>query len=104
MCIRDSLYASLSAAAEFCVDGKLKMRMKKEYGGATERSDCREHRPQWSAAAAVGAQWSITPALGVYFQPGIGYYFDNGSSTDNIYKAHPLNLDLNFGLRLTLGR
>lgn len=56
---------------------------------------------QLSASAAVGAQYNISPTLGVYVEPGIGYYFDNNSSLRTTYSEHPLSFNISLGLRFT---
>lgn len=59
---------------------------------------------QWSVNAAVGVQYNILPMLGIYAEPGIKYYFDNGSHIRNFFKHHPTNFNLQVGLRLNMGR
>lgn len=103
---RLSLYASASVLAEKCVYGRLSvMRLSQSStaDGAVSHTDVRVRPLQMSAAASLGAQFAITPAIGIYAEPGIGYYFDNGSDVNTIHTDHPLNLSLNVGLRLTLG-
>ena len=56
-------------------------------------------RMQWSTNAAVGVQYDIIPHLGIYVEPGLKYYFDNGSKVKNIFKDKPLNPSLQLGLR-----
>lgn len=57
---------------------------------------------QWSLNAAAGAEYSFTPQLGVYLEPSLGYYFDDGSNLDHYYKDHPLAPSISFGLRFNL--
>lgn len=57
---------------------------------------------QWSINAAAGAEYSFTPQLGVYLEPSLGYYFNDGSSLDHYYKEHPLAPSISFGLRFNL--
>jgi hypothetical protein len=57
---------------------------------------------QWSINAAAGAEYSFTPQLGVYLEPSLGYYFDDGSSLEHYYKEHPLAPSISFGLRFNL--
>lgn len=40
----------------------------------------------------------------MYVEPGISYYFDDGSPISTIYKEKPVNFNLNLGLRFTFGR
>lgn len=38
--------------------------------------------------------------VGVYVEPGLSYYFDDGTDMKTIYKDKPLNLNLNHGRAL----
>ena len=68
------------------------------------KSKIRKDRVQMSTGATIGAEYMIIPQLGFYVEPGIKYYFNNGSHVDNIYKEKPLNFNLQMGLRLTLNK
>lgn len=56
---------------------------------------------QLSVGGAVGAQLNIVEHVGIYLEPGIGYYFNDNSSLRTVYKDHPWVFKLNFGFRLT---
>lgn len=56
---------------------------------------------QFSINAALGVQYDITRTCGVFVQPELGYYFNDGSSLRTIYKEHPLNFNLNIGFRFS---
>ena len=57
---------------------------------------------QWSVNAAVGVQYNFIPQLGIYVEPGIKHYFDNGSHIRNFFKYRPTNFNLQIGLRLNI--
>ena len=57
---------------------------------------------QWSVNASAGIQLNIVENLGLYAEPGVSYYFDDGSPLQTIYKEKPFNFNLTFGLRYTL--
>lgn len=57
---------------------------------------------QLSLLGRLGAQLNITPSLGLYVEPGVNYYFDNGSSMETSYSDKPLNFNLNMGVRFTI--
>lgn len=59
---------------------------------------------QWSINAAVGVQYNLSQKVGLYAEPGVSYYFKNGSEVETIYKEKPLNLSLRFGLRFSLNK
>lgn len=97
------IYVSAGTMAEFCVSG----RSSTEYvsGQTIEKrteTDVKDSRPQWSVNAAAGLQYNFSNLLGVYVEPGVSYYFDNGSSVSTIYKDKPFNFNLNLGLRFTI--
>ena len=47
---------------------------------------------QWSVNAALGVQYNFIPQLGIYVEPGIKHYFDNGSHIQNYFKYKRVNL------------
>ena len=57
---------------------------------------------QWSVNAAAGTEYTFIRQLGVYLEPSLGYYFDDGTSLEHYYKEHPLAPSIEFGLRLHL--
>ena len=59
---------------------------------------------QWSVVASAGVQVNFTKQIGLYAEPGIVYYFDDNSGVETIRKEHPLNFNLQVGLRFSFGR
>lgn len=59
-------------------------------------------RWQFSVQGGVGLQYDVLPQLGIYVEPGVKYYFDNGSRLRNFFKDKPTNLNLQLGLRLNI--
>ena len=57
---------------------------------------------QWSAGAGAGVEYMLGDKVGLYAEPGLNYYFDNGSPVENVFKSRPLNFNLSLGLRLKL--
>ena len=57
---------------------------------------------QWSAGAGAGVEYMLGDKVGLYAEPGLNYYFDNGSPVENVFKSRPLNFNLTLGLRLRL--
>jgi hypothetical protein len=57
---------------------------------------------QISLNGAAGAEYKLTDFFSLYAEPGLGYYFKDGSSTPTIYQDHLLNFNLSFGLRFNL--
>ena len=97
------VYTSSGVLLEKCVSAILR----KEYilnsqTKETETEHIGDKPLQCSVNVAAGVQYGITPTMSVYAEPGLGYYFGDGSSIKTIYKDKPLNFCLNLGLRFTL--
>ena len=63
------------------------------------KSNIDNDRAQFSITGGVGVQLNVAQQLGVYVEPGVRYYFDNGSAVQTIFKEHPTNFSLQVGLR-----
>ena len=86
---RFTLYVSAGGQIEKCVYGKL------------GNEKIKVNPLQFSVLGAVGAQFDITRRLGVYVEPGVAYFFDDGSDVQTIRKENPLNFNLQAGVRFT---
>lgn len=69
-----------------------------------EVKESKRDKMQWSTNASVGILYDFIPQLGVYVEPGMKYYFDNGSQIENIFKDKKLNFNIQFGLRFNVGK
>lgn len=99
---RLTFYLSGGASLEKCVSGRAETRyVIRGRGESTERRSIEIEPLQWSVAAAAGLQYNLSPRTGLYVEPGIGYYFDNGSETETAYSKRPLNFNLNMGIRIS---
>lgn len=102
---RFGIYGSAGLLAEQCIAGHIR----KEYvlNGSSYRSsvDGIGTKPfQLSANLSAGVRFDFTPTVGIYAEPGLSYYFDDGTTLETIYKQRPLNFNLNVGIRFTVGR
>lgn len=68
----------------------------------TRKQDAKRDKVQFSGKASLGAQYDVSPNVGLYVEPGARYYFDNGSDIENTFKDKKLNFNLQFGLRFNL--
>lgn len=57
--------------------------------------------PQFSAKVGVGVQFRLTDFLGLYLDPGVGYYFYSGQPK-SIRTERPLMFNFNAGLRFDI--
>ena len=97
-----SFYGTAGVLTEKLVSGSIS-----GYAGNSpdrRKTDVEEKRWQWSVNAGVGARFNFTRNIGIYVEPGVGYYFDNGSAVENTYKDRALNFNLNVGFRFNIGR
>lgn len=86
---RFTLYVAAGGMIEKCVYGKL-------------GSEKQTVKPvQLSVAGAVGAQFNATKHVGIYVEPGVAYFFDDGSSVQTIRKETPCNFNIQAGIRFT---
>lgn len=96
-----SLYTTAGGAFEGCVSAKSYNEIirdneltKKE----TENIDMK--KIQLSVNAAVGLQFNPINFMGIFAEPGITYFFNDGNKNiSNIRQEHPLNFQLKAGLR-----
>ena len=59
---------------------------------------------QWSAGIGAGAEYMITPWLGIYLNPTVRYYFTRVSGADiNGLPVHPVRFMMEGGLRFSIG-
>lgn len=100
-----SFYASAGGMMEKCVSGTLETVY---VTGNTEKSkentDLDIKPLQWSVMASVGAQVNFCRIASIYIEPGVAYYFDDNSGVMTIRKDHPLNFNLQLGLRFNLNK
>ena len=89
-----SIYASAGGMVEKCIYGKQKIN-----DGESKTLDIPEL--QWSLSGHVGINYKLINHLGVFLEPGLGYYFDDGSKVETIRKDSPLNFNIQAGIRLT---
>ena len=84
-----TLYVSGGGMVEKCVYGKL----------GSEKETVKPL--QLSVNGAIGAQVNATERIGIYVEPGVAYFFNDGSAVSTIRKENPLNFNIQAGIRLT---
>ena len=57
---------------------------------------------QFSVNSGFGAEFNLSPLFSIYAEPGVAYYFDNGSSIPTYYQDKPFSFNLNLGLRFNI--
>lgn len=97
-----SMYASAGGALEGCISARNYNEFTRN--GMTIREDTEEielNRTQWSVNAAIGLQFNPLSFMGIYAEPGLTYFFDDGNDLSNIRQEHPLNFQLKAGVRFS---
>lgn len=102
---RFNFYASAGGMIEKCVSGELQS----VYVGAENEREEESisldvDKLQFSLSASLGAQVNMIESLSLFVEPGMAYFFDDGSRIETIRKEHPFNFNLQFGLRYSLSR
>ncbi len=84
-----TLYVSGGGMVEKCVYGEID-------------SEKETVKPlQLSVSGAVGAQYNMSKKVGLYLEPGVSYYFNDGSAVQTIRKENPFTFTMQAGIRLT---
>ena len=98
-------YFSSGVITEKCVSGELdRTYVLNNQIKQTETEEITIKPLQWSVNASLGMQYDFNSSIGIYAEPGISYYFNNGSSVKTIYNDKPLNFNLNLGIKYTFGK
>ena len=100
-----SLYGTAGVLAEKCVSGTTdEGYVVNNTVQQTNTHDISTKPLQMSVNAGVGIQFNVHDNVGIYAEPGLSYYFDDGSALQTIYKEKPLNFNLNVGVRFKLSK
>lgn len=100
-----SLYGTAGVLAEKCVSGTTdEGYVENNTMKYTNTHDISSKPLQMSVNAGVGIQFDFIDNVGIYAEPGLSYYFDDGSELQTIYKEKPLNFNLNVGVRFKLSK
>ena len=100
-----SLYGTAGVLAEKCVSGTSdEGYVENNTMKYTNTHDISSKPLQMSINAGVGIQFDFIDNVGIYAEPGLSYYFDDGSALQTIYKEKPLNFNLNVGVRFKLSK
>lgn len=100
-----SMYGTAGVLAEKCVSGTTdEGYVENNTMKYTNTHDISSKPLQMSVNAGVGIQFDFIENVGIYAEPGLSYYFDDGSVLQTIYKEKPLNFNLNVGVRFKLSK
>lgn len=95
------VYATAGGEVEKLVSGQLREpQTTMQETPKSKTISIKESRLQWSVNAAVGLQYQLTNQIGLYAEPGVSHYFNNGSDVENSYKHRPTGFQLQLGVRI----
>ena len=93
-----NFYVSVGGMVEKMVKGSLYTTAK----GKEQSESISIHPLQFSVNGGIGAEFNLTNQFSIYAEPGMGYYFDNGSDVRTYYQDKPFSFNLNLGLRFNI--
>ena len=92
-------YVSGGAMVEKCIGGTIESDDRS--GTPYSYPGCDDRPFQFSLNASAGIQYNFAKGCGLYLEPGIGIYLDNGSRLRTIYNERPVTFNLNIGVRFS---
>lgn len=98
------LYASAGGSIEGCISAKSYNELiRGEELTKKETESINMKKTQFSVNAAFGVQFNPISFMGIFAEPGVTYFFNDGNTNiSNIRQEHPLNFQLRAGLRFNL--
>ncbi|MDR1368501.1 MAG: PorT family protein [Dysgonamonadaceae bacterium] len=94
---RFSVYATAGGMVEKSISGKFK----KTINNKVESGNLNVKELQFSVLGSVGINFQLLGHFGLFIEPGVAYYFDDGNDVMTIRKNQAFNFNLQGGLRLT---
>ena len=97
-------YVNLYVSAGGMVEKMVKGQQRHEYVGKNQEStESVSIRPlQFSVNGSLGVEFNLGHLFSLYAEPGVGYYFDNGSDIPTYYQDKPFSFNLNLGIRFNI--
>ena len=99
------VYVSAGEMTEFGLSGNVDVRTVRNNRQTSFTENKIDDIPiQLSVNSAAGIEYSFYKGIGVFAEPGISYHFRDHSDISTIYKAHPLNFNLQLGFRWIINK
>ena len=97
-----NVYLSAGLTGEKCISNKFEAKSISDALPLDNMAQQTDKPFQCSANAAAGIQLSPIPNISIFAEPGVSYYFNDGTTIQTIYKDHPCNFNLNLGIRFSI--
>ena len=94
-----SLYTSAGAMLELPVKCTLDIHHELDNVNTFQKETSLDVPNQWSTQLGIGLQYDLMPNLGLYVEPSLQYFFDDGSTIKSYRTEHPLQVTLPLGVR-----
>lgn len=95
---RLSVYATAGGLVEKSIKGKETVYDSRQEGSKSQNLKISE--PQWSLLGNLGINYRLVRQFGLFVEPGVQYFFDDGSPVETIRKDKPFTFGVQAGIRL----
>lgn len=97
---RLSLYSSAGGMLELPIHCTVEVNHISDGSNSFNKKTSLDANHQWSTTFGLGLQYGLTPHLGIYLEPSLQYYFNDGSDLKTYRTEHPISVTLPIGVRL----
>ena len=94
-----SLYSSAGVMLEWPIKSKVDISHIANGINTFQKETSLDVPCQWSMNFGLGLQYDFTPHIGIYLEPNLQYFFDDGSDLKTYRTEHPLQITLPIGIR-----
>lgn len=94
-----SLYSSAGVMLEWPIKSKVDISHIANGINTFQKETSLDVPCQWSMNFGLGLQYDFTPHIGIYLEPSLQYFFDDGSDLKTYRTEHPLQVTLPIGIR-----
>ena len=96
-----NLYLIAGAQAEKLVKGQTETTITQHNQSTTSNTEnVHENKPIFSTNTSLGVEYQLGKFIGLFAEPGVSYYFKNGSGIESSYTEKPFNFNFNLGVRV----
>ena len=96
-----NLYLIAGAQAEKLVKGQTETTTTQHNQSTTSNTEnVHENKPVFSTNTSLGVEYQLGKFIGLFAEPGVNYYFKNGSGIESSYTEKPFNFNFNLGVRV----
>ena len=96
-----NLYLIAGAQAEKLVKGQTETTTTQHNQSTTSNTEnVHENKLVFSTNTSLGVEYQLGKFIGLFAEPGVSYYFKNGSGIESSYTEKPFNFNFNLGVRV----